>query len=292
MPLGNYDDGTAASYLRDLSMLSAGEYAMHEPYVSDNGVGTTKAYRKYAPISLITTSTRSLPKQMNTRCIEVPISDSSESTRLIITAQAQKAAGLTEDMPDYKGWHAMQELLRLGGNTNIIIPYAEELSHLTDVSVSRMNRDFGQLLNVIRTFAFIHQHQREIQNGNVIANHRDYEMTYELLKDIFGGELTVSDAVRRVVEKLYTGETKTSKEIADRLHMNVDRIRYGLKKAEEGNYLINSAMKHERAIWSLGDPLPNDRAVIPSPADLFPEMYKSGNDSGLQVHPPQVQSSF
>ena len=69
----------------------------------------------------------------------------------------------------------------------------------------RLRRDFGQLLNLIRAHAILHQATRARDSaGRLLATLEDYEAVRELLADILaeGVEATVSPAIRETVEAI------------------------------------------------------------------------------------------
>ena len=66
----------------------------------------------------------------------------------------------------------------------------------------RLRRDFGAVLNLIRSHALLHRATREMTGGRIVATVEDYAVVRELISDLIseGAEATVPEIVRETVE--------------------------------------------------------------------------------------------
>src|SRR5262249_40936132 len=147
----------------------------------------TRRIEKPGPTGLMTTSTRSIASQLNTRMLEMSLPDDPGQTRAIMRAQA---LGVSEDAADqamdfdvlleFQRWLAGQ------GPWRVVVPFAWVLADLVSSTAVRMRRDFPQLLACIQTVALLNQHQRPRTAHNaVMATIDDYEHARRLLAPIF-----------------------------------------------------------------------------------------------------------
>ena len=104
------DDGAAASAIR--SLVSDGELS-YDVVENHGGVLVTRHIQKPGPTGLITTSTKPLPYQMDTRVLTVGITDTPEQTRRVLLAEAAAANG-ARLTPDLAAFQALQCWLRAG----------------------------------------------------------------------------------------------------------------------------------------------------------------------------------
>ena len=148
------EEGPAASAVR--SLMSDPEMSYEVVEKGDDGKFHTRIIKKPGPTGLITTSTKPLGEQANTRLLTITM----KQTRLELLAQAKRAEGI-EETPDLEEWLALQRWLELAGQTRVVIPYASQLAELVPANTVRMRRDFPQLLTVIKTIALLYQQQRE-----------------------------------------------------------------------------------------------------------------------------------
>jgi hypothetical protein len=143
--------------------LAAKNYLAYDVVEKDPRTGRhqTRYIVKPGPTGLVTTSTKSLAHQLDTRVLEVPIPDDAKLTREIIQSQGRRAAGKAPQAPDLAPYHVLQRYLAAQGEPRVVVPYADVLANLVPVQAVRMRRDFDQLLTCIKTIALLYQQQRE-----------------------------------------------------------------------------------------------------------------------------------
>ena len=235
------DEGNAASAMRSLVTDNCLNYEVVEK--GQSGQHKTRRIEKQGPTGLITTSTRSLPRQMNTRVFEIPITDSPEQTKAIMQAQARAAAGGEPGTVDLRPYHALQQYLQHSGVSRVHIPFAEELAELVPEGDVRMRRDFPQLLTFIKSIALLYQCQRERDgNGVLIATMDDYQLTRSFLADVFDSVASegVTPAMRETVEAIGPNETDVSStELAGRLNLRKAAVSDRVNRCIKAGYLVN-----------------------------------------------------
>ena len=183
------EDGPVASAVRSIVTDSRMEYHVTERD-PDTARFVVRLVVKEGPTGLITTSTRSLKAQMETRALEVSISDSPQQTREIILLQSEN---VNRERPafDVTPFVALQRWLELAGDCSVTIPFALKLGEAVPADLVRMRRDYPQLLAAIQASALLYQRQRERdQDGRIIATLDDYTMARNLLLDVFTATAT------------------------------------------------------------------------------------------------------
>ena len=241
---------------------------------------------------LLTTTKTSLHPENETRMLSLTVQDNPDQTGEILGSLADLATGANPRQPDLEPWHALQTWLELGGNRDVVIPYAHELADRVDKSAVRMRRDFMTILNLISTHAILHQLNRELdQNERIIATLDDYRVVYHLIIDQVseGIDKAVNTDIRKTVEKvveLSKGACEVSQiKLAEGMNLSRSTISRRVKVAIEMGYLTNNEDRRGQPHRLLpGDSLPTDTRVLPTPDDLenFFSLIPLENDATLQ----------
>ena len=237
------ENGPAASAVR--SLMSDGEMTYEVVEKDEDGKFRVRKIRKEGPTGLITTSIKPLGDQASTRMLTVSISDTTEQTRLVMHAQADRA---NENLvqPHSEPWVALQRWLELAGERRVVIPFAHKLADMIPAATVRMRRDFAQLLTVIKTQALLHQVLRERDgHGRIIATLYDYADARWLLEDVFtttvseGVTPAVRDTVKSVARISEYGSAVTEQELVKDLGLAKSTIHYRVRRAVGGGFLVN-----------------------------------------------------
>jgi hypothetical protein len=143
----------------------------------------------------------------------------------------------------------------------------------------RLRRDFGALLNLIRAPALLHQATRDRDaEGRIVATiEEDYAAVRKLVVDLVGEgvETTVPATVRETVEAVKRlregskGEPVTVAELARKLELDRSTVSRRVRSAKDRGYLRDledNPRKPSRLV--LGDDLPDDVQILPSPDDV------------------------
>jgi hypothetical protein len=268
------EDGPGASALR--SLLSDNKMEYEVSIRTPDGKWGTQKICKEGPTQFMTTSTKSLPHQMNTRTLEITLSDRSDQTHAIFHAHARAANPNPERARlDLSPYLALQDWLTLYGERRIAVPFAGVLADLVPPTAVRARRDFKQLLTVIKVLAFLRQQQRErTPEGWVIATHDDYGEARRLLAPIFDAAAAdgVTPAIRETVEAVGLEEAGISQsQIAKRLGVARNVASYRINRALHLGFLVDEetkAVKGRASKLRRGEPLPDEITGLPSVAQL------------------------
>jgi hypothetical protein len=283
------EDGPAASAIRALAADNEMTYDTVEK--SRSGGFVVRRITKPGPTGLITTSTRPLPHQFDTRTLTVTVADTPGQTRDVMRAHAASVNGVVARR-DVSEFTALQRWLELEGRREVFIPYADALAELVPADHVRMRRDFRQLLTTIEAVALLHQQQREVDaDGRIVATLDDYGHARRLLREVFQGASSagLTAQVRETVaavQRIYEGQPLTKQAIADELGVSKDTAWYRIKRAIQLGYLVNEeTRKGNPAKVRPGDALPDDRAALPDVEALLMCVSRQ-SETGSTVQPP------
>lgn len=175
-------------------------------------------------------------------------------------------------------WRALQLWIE-GGAREAVVPFAGALAEAIPPVAVRLRRDFVGLLGLIQTRAILHQAQRERdEQGRVVATLDDYAAVHELTADLVaaGVGATVPQTVRETVAAVAELTARQQPRmgvmlgrVAEHLHLDKSSASRRVNAAIKGGYLVNSEERKGRpACLELGEPLPEEREVLPSPVAL------------------------
>jgi DNA primase catalytic core len=204
----------------------------------------TKVFIVEARAAFIEATTASSVNHENaTRCFELTMDESVDQTRRIHERQRllRTPAGLrlrqqTEAIVR-RHWNAQRLLEPLP----VVIPYADQLTFPS--TWMRTRRDHARFLNLIEVSAFLHQHQRDRQDGAIVASVADYAAAYELAAQVLADTLTdlkkpLREAYQRIRELSLKGEGSVSRrDIREALSLPDSTIRGWLSELVELEYL-------------------------------------------------------
>ena len=239
---------------------------------------------KEGPCGLVITTTAvRLHPENETRLLSLPVDDTRAQTRRVLGSLAAAAEqGGEQSAPDFGAWHALSDWLE-GGERRVVIPFARRLSEEVPPVAVRQRRDFGQLLTLVRAHALLHRASRKRdEEGRIVATLEDYAIVRELVADLFGEaagtevSVTVRETVgvvAAVLEAKPTGgeerATAAVVEVAKRLELDKGTASRRVRAATQAGHLENLETRKGRpARLVLGDPLPEQRELLPPPERL------------------------
>ena len=244
---------------------------------------------------VVTTTWASLHPENETRLLSLTVRDDCAQTARVLQALADRANGREPVEVDLAAWHAVQTWLALAGCHDVTIPYAHELAAASDPRAVRLRRDFAAVLNLVRGHAILHQKSRgRDEHGRIVATLADYAAVYDLVIDIVseGVQATVSPTIRETVRAVAeidaeTGMPVTVTTLAERLGIDKSAALRRANVATRDGYLVNAEDKKGRpAKLTAGEPLPEERAVLPHPADLEINLRAIPPVNPATVQPP------
>ncbi|MCL4553246.1 MAG: bifunctional DNA primase/polymerase [Candidatus Marsarchaeota archaeon] len=284
LPAG--EDNPAASAVRSLLQDHSLNYEVTEKDPKKGGFKVRKIH-KPGPTTLITTSTKRLGAQLESRLFVVEVKDDQQQLAAALTMQAQlELHGPAAD--DTEGLLAFQSYLQMQAPWGIVVPFAEELSAYLQKQPheSRVARDFNRTLSLIKTVTVIrHRHRRTNAEGRLMAELDDYRTVHELVADVFETSSGASERVRETVEavrRLVVGDSSVSQvEIAKELGLVKGTVSNRVRTAIRGGWLVDEETgRGKPAKIRLGEPLP-ERAGLPTPEELEALISRHNAEEGL-----------
>jgi hypothetical protein len=265
-----------ASYLVR-SLLSEGRIRYETVEKTSEGMQPILIERE-GPTGLIITTTRiRLHPENETRLISITMSDTPEQTRAVLQYLANE-----EDVPDLTTWQALQTWLTAGEH-KVVIPYATALADMVPPVAVRLRRDFSGVLSLIKANALLHRASRERDKlGRIIASLGDYAVVRELASEFISENVgllvgkTVREAVEAVEElKVWNKDGDiTVKMVAKELDLDKSAASRRVRKALDHGYLINKEERKGKALkLDLGDPLPEERNLLPPVEELEERLH-------------------
>lgn len=264
-------EGDFASYLLR-SLLSEGCVRYETVEKTSEGLRARLIERPGPTGCIVTTTKLSLHPENETRMLSVPADDSEEQTRRILVTLAEEH----DHEDDLDEWHALQGWLE-GAERRVAIPFAGALAERVPPVAVRLRRDFGQLLNLIRAHALLHQATRDRdEDGRIVATLEDYAVVRDLVADLVGEavEATVSNSIRETVTAIANiidgGKAHASvADLARALGLETSAARRRAYAAAAKGYIRNIVEKKgQPARYVAGDALPEDRPLLPESEEL------------------------
>jgi len=285
------------------SLLSEGRISYTTVDKTDEGM-QARVIEREGPTGLITTTTwATLHPENETRMLSVAISDTVAQTASVFGALANRCNGQQGDGPDLEPWLALQSWLELAGERRVTIPYAHELAKLASPRAVRLRRDFGKVLSLIQTHAILHQANRERDDqGRIVATLADYAAVHALVSDIIneGVQATVAPTVRETVEAVRQlreqalaqagGDEAEAKPVrvgavARALGLDSSAASRRIAAAQALGYVVNEETRYRQpAKLVLGEPLPGEEHVLPTPEELQKCVQAYPSDPRAHVH--------
>jgi len=231
------------------------------------------------PTNLIVTTTQTrMHPENETRLLSLTVTDTRAQTKDIFRAMADE----DRTPVDLEPWRQLQ--VWLGGQPRTAaVPYAKVLAEMVPPVAVRLRRDFGAVLQLIRANTVLHQASREKDSkGRFVATLDDYAVVRELIANLVaeGVDATVNPTVRetvRAVDRLMKDKDEDEKyvglkAVSTELKLDKASASRRVKAAREAGYLVNlEDSKGKAAKLALGEPLPADLVILPTPEDLRAE---------------------
>ena len=272
LPAG--EDNVAASAVRNLLQDHRLHYSVtvRDP---QSGDFTVREIEKAGPTTLITTSTRRLGSQLDSRVfiLEVPDDHSQISNALSMQAVLELAGG-TPDPP--ASLMAAQTYLQALAPWDVIVPFANELAvHLSSQPLeTRVVRDFARLLSLIKACTVIRQARRARDvRQRLVADLEDYATVFDLVAEVYkasnGASRKVREVVQVVAEHLAKGHQYASQsDIRAASGLSKASVSRRVSDAKSGKWLLDDESRAGHpAKLRLGEALPSE-CGLPMPEEL------------------------
>jgi hypothetical protein len=258
------------------SLLSEGRLVYE--YTDFDGERQTVKIEKEGPTGLITSSAGRIDYELDTRLLSVNVDDGPEATKAILGSLARAAEGKASE-PDLSEFHALDRMIA-SGERRVVVPFATRLAVACDTSATRMRRDFQAVLGLVQAHALLHQTRRERhREGQIVAEVDDYAAVYELVADVlaYSSGQAIPAQIRETVEALeylqvevgVPGDAVKVVEIAEHLGVHRTTVTRRLKGAIKLDLALDvEGQGGGPRLIKIGEPMPDDRGVLPSPGDL------------------------
>lgn len=297
LPSSEREDNPVASAIRTLLQDGEMRYDVTEKDPV-TGSFTVRHIRRPGPAVLITTSTRKLPPQMDTRVFTLEVPDDARQIKASLRAQATtELEGRPE--PD-AALVAFQGYLQVKAPWRVVVPFAlalqRELARSPALS-PRTNRDLSRLLSLIKSVTVLrHRHRERDERGRLRATVKDYRTVYRLLKPFYEATATGASAETRkavqVVKALRAdspGTPVTATAVARRLQLSLPSASLRIKRAVDAGWLVNEG--HGRRFdLKIGEPMPSSSG-LPTPSALVRGSKRLKRSEGGGETPPLPPSS-
>ena len=267
------------------SLLSEGRICYDTVEKTAEGLRVRRIDRSGPTGAIITTTAVNIDRELETRLLSIAVTDSPERTRSVLMALAEE-----DSTPvNLERWRALDSWLESGPH-EVSVPFGKALAGLIPPASVRLRRDFGALLSLIRAHALLHRSTREVDNkGRIVAALKDYLAVRYLVADLLseGIQRSISKAVRETVDSVTAvnsdGVTEVSvRKVAERLGIDESSAFRRVKKAIALGYLNNGEERRGRPYrLELGDPIPDDLELLPSPEQLANACTLAKENAGL-----------
>jgi hypothetical protein len=272
---------------------------------------------KEGPTGFITTTTKiNLDPEISTRMLSIDGNDDPNQTKAILLRLAEESMGEMTPHRVPERFQAFQLWIQEVGIHKVVIPFAGVIAENTKCDAVRLRRDFKTVLTLIKSSVILYQKQRDIdEHGFIIAKIEDYKIVYDLIHDLInqGSEKSVKPIVRETVEavKKLLGTNKVfyhsvlSEEygsnnmcidnttLAKELGRDTSSTSRRVAEAIELGYLKNlNKIRGKRAKITLGEPLPVDEFVLPTP-DLVEKIWGALlKTSAIVQHSFEIEGAY
>jgi hypothetical protein len=289
LPAG--EDNPAASAIRNLLQDHNLHYkvTVRDP---ETGQYTVREVNKPGPTVLLTTSTRRLGPQLDSRLFSIEVKDDPPHIREVLLFQGRlEEAGPPADpgLPLV----AFQAYLQALAPWQVFLPFARPLAAEIGKSANspRIYRDFARLLSLVKAVALLrHQHRDRDTAGRLLATVEDYATAFNLIAPMYEFTITgASEGVRQVVEAVKElGGGVTAAAVARHLGVGKNTAWRRARTALAHGWLINrESRKSYPAVLELGEPLP-DRVGLPPPDRFRFQTVKTGGTEGGTVQDADI----
>lgn len=270
------------------SLLSEGEIRRQTSITDakDNNF-TTQISEVRGPVSLfMTTTEKSIHPEDENRMISITVDQSAEQKRKVLLAKADAFNGIIASQEIIKDMQSISIAYRKTLK-KVEIPYVKKIAESMDTNFDQVLRHFDKMLSLIEAHALLHQEDRDIKDGKVIANEEDYSVVCSLLEPILSiqsKKVIDSDMIKIIKAIKEHGQIKgdfldstpddfdrldtSNAFLAEKLKMSPSVVSIKCNKAKELGLIINEAPNGKPAIYSIiKDPNSLDR-VLPSWTEL------------------------
>jgi hypothetical protein len=277
------EDGNEEAQYIVRTLLSEGRISYLTTEKGEKGM-TGRRIEREGPTGLITTMTKAATRDDNeTRAWSLYVDDSKAQTEAVIESLGDEAAKIVRPAVDNRPWQALQRKLE---PLEVVVPYGPVLAKLLNTEglpadSTRLRRDFGRLLTLVKVVALLYQKQRDRDDaGRLIATLEDYRMAYDLVAKPFAESarelspqaVKLAQAVRELYDKQPPSDTQpiTPRQLEGYLRWTKPTVLRWLGQVEAVGLaeLEQGRGNQPTRITPLGSPGRVTLGLLPEPAEI------------------------
>lgn len=295
------DDETATGTKALREMLSSGRLSKSVVVrIEADALPRTIRIEQQGPIAYLesTTLSKIFDEDAN-RCLLLTTDEQPEQTRRIIRGEANRSNRPEDRFARDQIVQFHHTLQRLLVPQPVEIPYRQALAECFPHHRVEARRAFPQVLRMIQASALLHQFQREVSAGGIVANEFDYQLAHSLLSEPLGRSLggALSAAAVRFWEQLRKLDLEifTAPETAKTLGINEHTARDHLHLLHEAGVveLIEQNRGRIPSKWAMdreGTLSRSARSVLPTWEELVGLLEKAGNSTVPDINQVEIGS--
>ncbi len=243
-----------------------------------DGKLSTKKYVAYGPVASISTGTKQLEIDDQTRHIVLSLDETPEQTRKIAKSYRPQTKGLSRQ--EIRTWHMVQRLLEKRMGIEITLPeWFDKVADWLFVDDLRVRRYYVAFIEACRTVCLIRsfQSRNTSKATRLTVEFADFAITALIFDRVFVESLRLrkgpNESIRDLVDRLaaQTGKPVSAKDVARERGVSMDRAYQVLRSAKNAG-VIERANEPEKANLKLYQAVPPPR-FVPDPKRLFRKLH-------------------
>jgi len=255
-------------------LISEGKLVRIVPQHKKGGELKTETITAEGPVAAISTSTKNLKIDDETRHMSIWVDQSEEQTRRIVKALVKDTERVTQQ--ELKIWHMVHRILRKMMGTVVVFPkWFAEIADQVPIHDPRVRRYFPAFIQACRTVCLMRCFQpgRKRRNDHLEVDFADFAITALLFDHVFVESLHLrsgaGEVTRRAVEAITnkTGKPVRAEDLAQELKISMHQAYNKLRSAARAGVirLANEPEKTNRKTYRAVD----EPHFVPDPKKLF-----------------------
>jgi hypothetical protein len=266
----------AAGNIHPLRQLISEEKLIRRVTGWSGGKRTTKKHVAYGPVASISTTTKQLQIDDETRNISISINETPEQTRKIVKSYVRESKGLNR--MELMTWRTVHRLLEKRIGVEIIFPeWFDKVADRLFIDDLRVRRYYPAFIEACRTVSVVRSFQSKESSARITVDFADFAMTTLIFDQVFVGSLRlrkgVNESTRDLVARLSLQKKRpvSAKDVSHAPGVSMDRAYRMLRSAESAGVITrtNEPEKRNRKLF-LAVPPPR---FIPDPKRLFRKLH-------------------
>jgi hypothetical protein len=243
-----------------------------------DGKLSTKKYVAYGPVASISTGTKQLEIDDQTRHISIFLDESADQTRQIVKSYTRQIKGLSRQ--ELRTWHVVQRLLERRMGIEITFPgWFDRVADWLFVDELSVRRYYPAFIEACRTVCLIRsfQSRKSSRATQLRVEFGDFAITALIFDRIFVDSLRlgkgVNESTRNLVDRLSAqmGKPVEAKDVAHALRVSKDRAYRMLSNAAKAG-VIKRTNEPEKGNLKLYIAVSPPR-FVPDPKRLFRKLH-------------------